>query len=317
MRDSTDDTDSQGSTGTGEHADIEQLVEQNRKLQERVEKLESKLGEITSGLDSDAGDQSGRADEAGETPTVLPSGGQTYKIIGETNADGGIGVLGHNTADSGTTYGVWGEVDSISGYGLYTPDDAKAQGDVEAGGLLRANADASSNLSYVRFRNDTGLTGPRLFHSNDPDYIAVRGAGYFDADMDIEVNRDGSKQRTAGPIAKASINADGTIGNSVNVTDVTRTGPNNNGYAIDIDSVDYSREEYATVVTSNEAYLTETGAIGTSPSSLVVYLEDGSGNSVEGDFQFVTYELPSGQVTTDNVDTSDADGPDSENPNTG
>ena len=42
-------------------------------------------------------------------------------------------VLGYNQTGSGTTYGVLGRVDSPSGYGLYTPDDAKVDGITENG----------------------------------------------------------------------------------------------------------------------------------------------------------------------------------------
>lgn len=40
-------------------------------------------------------------------------------------------VVGHQTDDSGETYGVKGEVDSEDGYGLYTPNDVKVEGALE------------------------------------------------------------------------------------------------------------------------------------------------------------------------------------------
>lgn len=55
-----------------------------------------------------------------------------YKVLGDfEDANGGIGVLGRNTAGSGSTIGVEGRVDSPSGYGLYTPDDARVDGEAE------------------------------------------------------------------------------------------------------------------------------------------------------------------------------------------
>lgn len=51
-----------------------------------------------------------------------------YKVLGDLSDPDGIGVLGRNTATSGTTKGVEGRVDSPDGYGLYTPDDAGMEG---------------------------------------------------------------------------------------------------------------------------------------------------------------------------------------------
>lgn len=53
----------------------------------------------------------------------------TYKFLGAFDADAGAGVLGKNTADSGTPIGVEGAVPTASGgYGLSTPDDARVDG---------------------------------------------------------------------------------------------------------------------------------------------------------------------------------------------
>lgn len=64
-----------------------------------------------------------------ETTTIS----DPYKVLGDIDdPSNGIGVLGRNTASSGTTKGVEGRVDSASGYGLYTPDDASVGGTLEA-----------------------------------------------------------------------------------------------------------------------------------------------------------------------------------------
>ena len=42
-------------------------------------------------------------------------------------------IVGHQSDETGETYGVLGGVDSADGYGLYTPDDVKIDGDVVAG----------------------------------------------------------------------------------------------------------------------------------------------------------------------------------------
>jgi chaperonin cofactor prefoldin len=67
----------------------------------------------------------------------------TYKVLGQFDADNGVGVLGQNDANSGTPIGVQGAVpNSSAGYGLATPDDAKVGGTAELntlGGTLTSN----------------------------------------------------------------------------------------------------------------------------------------------------------------------------------
>jgi hypothetical protein len=61
--------------------------------------------------------------------------GDPYKVLGDfADSNGGIGVLGRNTAASGPTSGVEGRVDSPDGYGLSTPDDARIEGAVDTAG---------------------------------------------------------------------------------------------------------------------------------------------------------------------------------------
>ncbi len=63
----------------------------------------------------------------------------TYKVRGELDADDGAGVLGKNTADSGTPIGVEGAVpNNSSGYGLSTPGDARVGGTAELAALAGA-----------------------------------------------------------------------------------------------------------------------------------------------------------------------------------
>jgi hypothetical protein len=59
----------------------------------------------------------------------------TYKVLGELDADSGVGVLGQNNASSGTPIGVQGAVPSATGgYGLYTDDDAAVMGALDTTG---------------------------------------------------------------------------------------------------------------------------------------------------------------------------------------
>jgi hypothetical protein len=64
--------------------------------------------------------------------TAAAAASSTYKILGEFADADGAGVLGKNTAASGTPIGVEGAVPNTSGgYGLSTPDDAKVEGTAE------------------------------------------------------------------------------------------------------------------------------------------------------------------------------------------
>jgi len=71
-------------------------------------------------------------------PSDRPEGanvptGSTPKLFGQIDAPRGSGVLGENTAATGTPVGVEGAVPNASdGYGLVTPDDARIEGDLAA-----------------------------------------------------------------------------------------------------------------------------------------------------------------------------------------
>lgn len=248
-----------GSSGTAEQIDalrslLDSLQADNQALRERLAELEARVDETHGVSDSTGPDGedigAGTTDDAdGETPIILPSGGQSYKVRGKiTEASGGIGVFGFNDAGSGTTYGVWGEVDSSNGYGLYTPDDAKVDQNLEVG----------SYLAFTEF----GLAG--------------------------------TKQRTAGPIAKGYINADATIANAVNVSSVSWTG---SLYKITLDHDDYWYDEYVTEVTSIAGDESVTWGISSSSPDLVISPSDDSQHA----FMFVTHKLVSGQATTSSL----------------
>jgi hypothetical protein len=125
--------------------------------------------------------------------------------------------------------------------------------------------------------------------------------------QDRSVDPDGTVKQTAGPVATGVIASDGTIANAVPVDSITGIGSSNNGYAIDIDGEDDDRYEYATIVTPNAQYLTETCAIGATPSARSVSVTETSGTTHPGDFQFVPDEVAPGSVTTSTPSTSMAD----------
>jgi hypothetical protein len=78
-----------------------------------------------------------------------------YKVLGEFDAADGAGVLGKNTANSGTPIGVEGSVpNATGGYGLSTPHDANVGGTLE---LTALNGGVTGN-SLVTSLPGSGLT---------------------------------------------------------------------------------------------------------------------------------------------------------------
>lgn len=64
-----------------------------------------------------------------------------YKVVGELDSEHGAGVYGHNRAEGGNAVGVKGKTDSGEGYGLYTPDHARVEGELDAT-AVRTTAEA-------------------------------------------------------------------------------------------------------------------------------------------------------------------------------
>ncbi len=78
-------------------------------------------------------------DDQQATDAAALTASSTYKVLGEFAATDGAGVLGKNTASSGTPIGVEGAVpNSSSGYGLSTPGDARVGGTAELNALAGA-----------------------------------------------------------------------------------------------------------------------------------------------------------------------------------
>lgn len=77
------------------------------------------------------------------------------KVIGELSAASGVGVLGRNTATSGDAIGVKGETASGEGYGLYTDDDARVAGTIEAGTIDATVARIDGSELYVQATEPT------------------------------------------------------------------------------------------------------------------------------------------------------------------
>lgn len=91
-------------------------------------------------MSDDTHDASLEVELTDENPNVEPTShsSSTWKVLGEIEASTGTGVLGHNTATSGTAVGIEGVTESPEGYGLYTADDAKVEGAAELAALAGA-----------------------------------------------------------------------------------------------------------------------------------------------------------------------------------
>jgi hypothetical protein len=76
------------------------------------------------------------ASNTGSTDAQKNAISSTYKVRGEDALSNGAGVLGNNTASSGTPIGVEGAVpnNTSGGYGLATPHDALIEGTLECTG---------------------------------------------------------------------------------------------------------------------------------------------------------------------------------------
>jgi hypothetical protein len=97
----------------------------------------------------------GDTDATGVVGRATASTSTTYGVYGETQSgdDGATGVHGTATNASGVTYGVMGTTSSTSGYGLYTPGDARVDGTAELSG---ADVDSLSVTSSLTASNLVG-----------------------------------------------------------------------------------------------------------------------------------------------------------------
>jgi len=321
--DQTDDV----ATETNDDERLAALEARNAALEERLAELESTIGEVaeinngtvsipshaTAGDHVDSDSPDGRTDDrgvdgsrggtggtagaessptgTGTSPRVLPSGGQAHKVRGKfADSNGGVGVYGHNTAGSGTTYGVWGEVEpsAATGYGLYTPNDAYAGGNVELAGEIVVGDGNIDSFQTIYF-GDLDKTNPKFFYNPDDgsgeSIIGSSGVDYYYMGQRLQFN-DGTPQYTAGPVAKASIDANGDIANSVQVKSSTWNGTESR-YEIDIYLEDYWYDQWATYVTSRGPGGGVSWSAGNAGSNLAIYPSDGSQHA----FQFVAFKL--------------------------
>lgn len=140
-------------------------------------------------------------------------------------------------------------------------------------------------------------------NTNSPtNSLSVVGDASFSDRVEVAgklVFGDDTPQRTAGPIVKAHIAADGEIINGVNV-DVAVFNASLNRYEITISDEFYFFDEYVTVVTplGNPTGVRKSSVSG----KLIVQFEDGGTRQ----FQIVVYKLPNGVINSQAVAESGA-----------
>jgi hypothetical protein len=290
--------------------DVESLVEKQREI---IEEQSERIDQLTAEAYTNE-DTKHIGTEPDSSPQLLPSGGQAHKVKGKfSNSNGGVGVYGHNTASSGTTYGVWGEVDSSGGYGIYTPNDTKVDGNFETNGDIDMDEDGDNGFTDIYM----GSSG-RWFYN--PDFSGMAIVGPADAD-EFGIATDGmkmyttggylsfaddSEQRTAGPVAKGVIDRGGNLVNGYGVESVSKsTSPP--AYYITFSTIDYDNDEYVSMITPLEPAIIETGSAGTDPSKLAVQFDDDTGSAISRKFHFVVYEATNTASTQSNsVQTTDS-----------
>lgn len=136
-----------------------------------------------------------RADESGAPAASDPT---AYKVIGELSASDAVGVLGRNTATSGTGHGVWGVTSTPNGagvhgedangggYGVLSTGDGRTEGDHEVTGSLSVGKTTCS--VYLDSPQTVGTSRTRVaFDGIEADHFG----GWDDASYEYTIPADG------------------------------------------------------------------------------------------------------------------------------
>lgn len=195
VSDRLDDLEAQNRRLREENEQLRERIEtETETLRERLAAYEELVSQITP-LSRAPGFEGTPGREETEDGTILADGSnETYKVLGQLDeSSNGIGVLGCNTASSGTTYGVKGEVASPDGYGLATTDGAKIQGTVETGEdwVVEAGDPSSGDAQNIVH----GL--PENTANNAASGATIAGGGQND-DLDFEPNEVYDNYATVG-----------------------------------------------------------------------------------------------------------------------
>lgn len=197
------------------------------------------------------------------TGSAIGMSGVTDRSSDDSSLSDAGGVFGWATATSGTAYGVLGRNASPDGWGVLAMDTS------DEGHALYANGDSELD-GDTSVGGDTDIGGELAFS-------------------------DATPQRTAGPIAKGFINLDGSIENAVNVASA-QWHETEERYRINISGEHYWFDNYVTVLTTVNPG--SSARVTSNSGDLVVEVTDDDGNNIQSQFQFVTYDLPTGAQTT-------------------
>jgi len=246
--------------------ELESLVKQQQKTIEKQQETIATQQEKLEGLTDET------VTTAAEHSHIFADGGD-IKVVGEIDADEGIGVRGKTSGD-GETIGVRGDAASVTGRGVmgfatseeyeHDPPTSLAAGvmgvtdrtendlQINEGGGVFGWATADSGDAYgVLGRNDSvdgwGVVGTDTSNEGYGVYSVGDSLTWGNHEITGDLSfSDGTPQRTAGPVAKGYISDDATLGNAVNVEAVERDG---DVYRITLTDISYWFDEYVTVVT--------------------------------------------------------------------
>lgn len=134
--------------------------------------------------------------------------GDSKAVRAYSEAAGGEGVVAEMVG-SGTTYAIKGTVQSSSGYGLYTPDNAKVDGTTEL---------ATLSGTLTGGQDVTNLDGNNLNIDSSGNLNASSGSNWNDSDTDGLLEPDSSYDGFQ--VSKGTVDNDLQVGGDLQVTGV-------------------------------------------------------------------------------------------------
>jgi hypothetical protein len=176
-------------------------------------------------------------DEKMADSDILPVGDENAKIIGELEDSDGIGVLGRNTASTGKTFGVTGVVDSAEGYGLYTPDNARIEGDLMTNYLATAWASQVSLKDRLNLNNNDLVDGGTIIWDHFSKSVPTARLADNQIDVDVGTGLAGGGAVSLGDSTTLNVDLDAIAGENLTVdTDTNRLDASGFGSSFWVDS---------------------------------------------------------------------------------
>jgi hypothetical protein len=159
----------------------------------------------------------------------------------------------------------------------------------------------STNSDFVSTDDDQFLIrsgGGVGINTNDPEHALDVNGTIQGSRVEVSEEQtffDGTPQRTAGPIAKAYINSDGSIANSVNIESVEWEAGLSR-YRVTLAGESYWFDRYVTTITPSGS--TPTAVSTSSQGGDLIVLFDGG---TQQNFQLVVHDLPDGTVIQESL----------------